>query len=81
MEPKKVCPVCKMGQHQWKGNGGRGVNVGGKTYCCEGCANGVGCMCEVLEEQEITAAGETEQVTKKKKPVDEIGFAAEGSPD
>jgi hypothetical protein len=39
------CPACGMTKDQWKGNGGRGVSRGGRTYCCDGCANGTGCTC------------------------------------
>lgn len=40
-----TCPVCGMKRAQWQSNGGDGVTVDGKTYCCQGCAYGRGCTC------------------------------------
>jgi hypothetical protein len=34
-----------MAKQAWKGNGGNGVERGGQTYCCDGCANNSGCTC------------------------------------
>jgi hypothetical protein len=42
---QQTCPKCGMAKNQWKGNGGQGVNAGGQTYCCSGCAQGTGCTC------------------------------------
>ncbi len=42
-----TCPSCGMGKHLWTGNGGKGIEKDGQTYCCQGCADqGVsGCTC------------------------------------
>jgi hypothetical protein len=42
---QQTCPKCGMAKNEWKGNGGQGVNAGGQTYCCSGCAQGTGCTC------------------------------------
>jgi len=34
-----TCPSCGMGKHLWTGNGGEGIEKGGRTYCCQGCAD------------------------------------------
>lgn len=43
---EQTCTVCGMPQDEWKGNGGRGVQEDGKSYCCKGCASGGECSCE-----------------------------------
>jgi hypothetical protein len=42
---EKTCAKCGMPQSQWQGNAGQGMQVGDKTYCCQGCATGTGCTC------------------------------------
>jgi hypothetical protein len=42
----QTCPRCGMTRERWKGNGGQGVQSGGQTYCCQGCANNTGCTCK-----------------------------------
>ena len=42
---EKTCDRCGMPQSQWQGNGGKGMQMGDKTYCCQGCATGTGCTC------------------------------------
>jgi hypothetical protein len=39
------CPVCGMLKEEWKGNGGEGVVKNGRSFCCQGCADGSGCTC------------------------------------
>jgi hypothetical protein len=34
-----------MTENLWTGNAGDGVEVGGVTYCCQGCADNTGCTC------------------------------------
>ncbi len=42
---EQSCPRCGMGQHQWSGNGGQGIEKDGRMYCCNGCATGSRCTC------------------------------------
>ena len=42
---QQTCPQCGMSKEDWKGNGGRGVTKSGKTFCCQGCADGDECTC------------------------------------
>jgi hypothetical protein len=42
---EQKCPKCGMTRDGWKGHGGQGITMNGKTYCCEGCAAGTGCTC------------------------------------
>lgn len=37
------CPACGMKKDTWQS---KGVTKNGKTYCCQGCADGTGCTCE-----------------------------------
>jgi hypothetical protein len=43
---QQTCPRCGMAKQQWKGNSGQGVQAGGQTYCCNGCAQGAACTCQ-----------------------------------
>ncbi len=45
MADGQTCPRCGMEQDVWKGNGGRGIEQDGATYCCQQCADGTGCIC------------------------------------
>ena len=45
MSAPQICPRCEMEQSVWKGNGGQGFAKDGDTYCCQQCADGVGCIC------------------------------------
>ncbi len=45
MENRQMCPNCGMPHEQWKGNDGHGYNREGRSYCCQGCADGSGCTC------------------------------------
>jgi hypothetical protein len=42
----QTCPRCGMTRDRWQGNGGQGVQSGGQTYCCQGCADNTGCTCK-----------------------------------
>jgi hypothetical protein len=37
-----VCPECGVPQSEWPKAGTR---RDGQLYCCEGCADGTGCVC------------------------------------
>ena len=37
------CPKCGMPRDEWPDP--QGFTEGGRTYCCEGCADGSGCTC------------------------------------
>ena len=37
------CPSCGMKKDTWPDKAG--VTKSGKTYCCQGCADGTGCTC------------------------------------
>lgn len=43
---KATCPECGMSAKDWTGNQGKGIEKNGTRYCCEGCAQGTGCICE-----------------------------------
>ena len=40
--PQPTCPGCRMIKNEWPGEG---YTHDGETYCCQGCAEGTGCMC------------------------------------
>lgn len=42
---EQTCANCNMPKSEWRGNNGQGVQIGDKTYCCQGCATGTGCTC------------------------------------
>ena len=44
-----ACPACHRARSEWRFNNSQGYSKGGKTYCCEGCANGTHCTCVLLE--------------------------------
>ena len=46
-DPK--CPACGKARSEWRVNNSRGETQNGKTYCCEGCAQGTQCSCELLQ--------------------------------
>jgi hypothetical protein len=39
---KPACPGCRMIKNDWPGEG---YTHDGETYCCQGCAEGTGCVC------------------------------------
>jgi len=44
-----TCPACGKARSEWRTNNSEGVNAAGKTYCCDGCAEGKECTCEILQ--------------------------------
>jgi len=40
----KTCPTCGMDEKDW--SKAQGYQQGDESYCCEGCAEGTGCICE-----------------------------------
>jgi hypothetical protein len=49
-DPVEVkCPACGRSRSEWRYANSEGVTVGGLTYCCEGCAKGTRCICELLQ--------------------------------
>ena len=42
---QRLCSRCGLAQGDWQGNDGQGVDAGGQTYCCRGCAAQTGCTC------------------------------------
>src|SRR5262245_44914463 len=43
--PRPACPGCGMPKDEWPGEG---YTEGGETYCCQGCAEGTGCVCKAI---------------------------------
>jgi hypothetical protein len=39
------CPRCGMERSGWTGFDGNGVEIQGRVYCCEGCADDKPCLC------------------------------------
>ena len=37
-----ACPGCGMIKNEWPGEG---YSHGGESFCCQGCAEGTGCVC------------------------------------
>jgi hypothetical protein len=60
-EDEQRCPGCGMESQDWKGSGGRGFNAEGELYCCQGCAEGSGCMCEAAADASLRAAEEEDE--------------------
>lgn len=42
-QTEQTCPSCGMPRSEWTDTAG--YAEGSKTYCCEGCAAGTGCLC------------------------------------
>ncbi len=40
--PLPACPGCAMIKNEWPGEG---YSHEGEIYCCQGCAEGTGCVC------------------------------------
>ncbi len=40
---EEVCPTCGVPRSEWLTEG---VSKAGTKYCCEGCAQGTGCICQ-----------------------------------
>jgi hypothetical protein len=43
-----TCARCGLPRSAWQGSDGNGYTLDGETYCCQGCAEGAGCTCEVI---------------------------------
>src|SRR5207245_4425615 len=52
--PKPACPGCRMIKNEWPGEG---YTHDGETYCCQGCAEGTGCTCVVVEKLGFSRVG------------------------
>lgn len=42
----QTCERCGVVKSEWSENGGQGIRMENKTYCCEGCAENTGCECQ-----------------------------------
>lgn len=47
MQEQMECPGCGMLQDQWRAYRGEGYLApdDGEIYCCQGCAEDMGCVC------------------------------------
>ena len=52
---KPACPGCGMIKNDWPGEG---YTHEGETYCCQGCAEGSGCMCVVVGKPGFSRQGQ-----------------------
>lgn len=46
---EQKCPACGRSRNEWRTNNARGETSGGTQYCCEGCAKGNRCVCELRQ--------------------------------
>jgi len=53
--PLPACPGCGMVKNKWPGEG---YTHDGQTYCCQGCAEGTGCMCLAVEKPGFSRRGQ-----------------------
>ena len=53
--PKPACPGCRMTKNDWPGEG---YTRDGQTYCCQGCAEGTGCMCVAVAKPGFSRQGQ-----------------------
>jgi len=53
--PKPACPGCGMIKNDWPGEG---YTHDGETYCCQGCAEGTGCMCVAVGKRGFSRQGQ-----------------------
>src|SRR5438270_2703364 len=53
--PQPTCPGCRMIKNAWPGEG---YTHDGETYCCQGCAEGTGCMCVAVEKTGFSRQGQ-----------------------
>jgi hypothetical protein len=53
--PKPVCPGCRMVKNDWPGEG---YTHDGQTYCCQGCAEGTGCICVAVGKPGFSRQGQ-----------------------
>ncbi|MGH7982893.1 MAG: hypothetical protein ACREFF_07065 [Candidatus Udaeobacter sp.] len=52
---KPACPGCRMIKNDWPGEG---YTHDGETYCCQGCAEGTGCMCVAVGKPGFSRQGQ-----------------------
>jgi hypothetical protein len=50
-----ACPGCAMIKNQWPGEG---YSHEGESYCCQGCAEGTGCICSNVAEPGFSREGQ-----------------------
>lgn len=66
------CPHCGLPVGEWSG---QGFGKEGSIYCCQGCAEGTGCICKSRKEsksdQELNLSAEsgTPQSGERQKPM------------
>ena len=53
--PLPACPGCRMVKNKWPGEG---YTHDGETYCCQGCAEGTGCMCLAVGKSGFSRRGQ-----------------------
>jgi hypothetical protein len=53
--PVPACPGCTMVKNEWPGEG---YTHDGETYCCQGCAEGSGCICVAVETPGFSRRGQ-----------------------
>src|SRR5438067_12832504 len=53
--PQPTCPGCRMIKNEWPGEG---YTHDGETYCCQGCAEGTGCICVAVETAGFSRQGQ-----------------------
>src|SRR5947208_16239421 len=53
--PLPACPGCRMVKNEWPGEG---YTRDGDTYCCQGCAEGTGCICVAVENPGVSRQGQ-----------------------
>ena len=44
-----LCARCGRARSEWRTADSQGHTLNGKTYCCEGCATGEHCTCELRQ--------------------------------
>jgi len=70
MEPEldeQECAQCGLEKIFWSDNSGEGYAKGKTIYCCEGCAEGTGCLCERETESVDIARIEEESGDRSKR--------------
>src|SRR5438128_4307584 len=56
--PKPACPGCRMIKNDWPGEG---YTHEGETYCCQGCAEGTGCICVAVGKPGFSRQGQANE--------------------
>ncbi|HZQ47643.1 MAG TPA: hypothetical protein VFC07_11555 [Verrucomicrobiae bacterium] len=46
-QAEPTCPQCGLAASEWSG---QGYAREGQIYCCQGCAEGTGCICKTRKE-------------------------------